>query len=127
MGGAMARAFAPWLLILLLPGGCDEKSSSPRPAVSEVKQQPLPPAVMRAMIAPGEPCIRRFRESMPEAYLARAWVSRGPGGFLAIEFRSGDRPEFNACIAEAIRAAKIPVDLAGTFEVPLAFDFKSAP
>jgi len=45
---------------------------------------------------------------------------------LTIEFRAGDRSEFNACIADAIRAAKIPVDLTGPVEVPLAFDFTDA-
>jgi hypothetical protein len=119
----MARTLIP--LLLILHSGCDDKSSRSRPSEPDVKKQPLPAEVMRAMIAPGEPCIRKFRSTMPEAYVARAWVNRSPEGFLTIEFRAGDQVEFNACIADAIRAARIPVELAGPVEVPLAFDFKN--
>jgi len=78
---------------------------------------------MRAMIAPGEPCIQRFRSSMPGTYVARASASRNRDGFLTLEFRSGERADFNKCIVDAIGAARIPVELAGPVEVPLMFDF----
>lgn len=110
-------------LLVALDASCDQKSSPPRPSQPDVVKQPLPVEVMRAMIAPGEPCIRKFRPSMPTTYLSRAWASRSREGFLALEFRSGDQPEFNACIVDAIRAAHIPVELAGPVELPLVFDF----
>ena len=58
--------------------------------------------------------------------MARARVTRSHEGFLTIELRAGERSEFNACTVDAIRAAKIPVDLTGPVEVPLAFDFTDA-
>lgn len=123
----MSRSLAPLLSILitsLVLASCDTKSSKPSPAL-EISKQPLPASVMRAMVASGEPCIRRFRGTMPETYIGHAYVSQSREGFLVLVFHAGDKPEFDACIGEAIRTAKIPVQLAGTFEVPLAFDFKN--
>lgn len=106
---------------LLFAIGCDESSSTRRPP--EVDKQPLPADVMRAMLAPAEPCFRRFREDMPDSYAARVWVTRSGEGFLTVELRGGARSAFDACIVDAIRTARIPVQLAAPVEVPLAFDF----
>src|SRR5882724_2716803 len=110
MGRAVVLTLVP--LLLSLDAGCDEKSPPPRPSQPDVTKQPLPVEVMRAMIAPGEPCIRRFRPSMPETYFSSALSTRSREGVLALEFRSGDRAEFNACIVDAIRTARIPIKLA---------------
>lgn len=120
MGRTVVRTLIP--LLLTLNASCDEPSSPPRLSQSDLTKQ-LPVEVMRAMIAPGEPCIRRFRPSMPNPYRARVWATRGHEGFLALEFRYGDRAEFNACIVDAIRTARIPVKLVGPVDVPLVFDF----
>jgi len=78
---------------------------------------------MRAMIAPGEPCLQRFRSSMPGTYVSRASATRSRDGVLTLEFRAGERADFSQCIVDAIGAARIPVELAGPVEVPLVFDF----
>lgn len=121
----MTRILLPWILISGL-FGCDGGSSTsqqppPRPP-AEVAKQPLSAAAMRAMFAAGEPCIRKFAAQVPGSYSARVWASRSKSGFLTLEFRSGDRAEFNACIVDAIAAARIPVELDSPVEVPLVFD-----
>ena len=119
----VARILIP--LWLLAAGGCNEKSSppSPAPAPSELTKRPLSADAMRAMIGSGEPCIRRFRPTMPPTYPVHVRVSRGTTGFLALEFQSGEHPDFNDCIVAAIRAAHIAVDLPNPVDIPLAFDF----
>jgi len=111
-------------LWLLAAGGCNEKSSPPSPApASELAKRPLSADVMRAMIGSGEPCIRKFRPTMPPTYPVQVRVSRGSAGFLTLEFQSGEHPDFNDCIVAAIRAAHIAVDLPNPVDIPLAFDF----
>jgi hypothetical protein len=60
---------------------------------------------------------------MPGTYASRALATRNRDGFLTLEFRSGERADFNQCIVDAIGAAHIPVELADPVEVPLVFDF----
>lgn len=77
---------------------------------------------MRAMFAAGAPCVERFRSTMPPSYSVDVRV-RSVAGLLEVEFRTAEHAAFNACIADAFRAARIPTELAGTVDIPLVFDF----
>lgn len=61
---------------------------------------------------------------MPASYTVNAWL-RSAAGLLTIELRTDDQAAFNACIVDAIRAARIPAELTGLVEIPLTFDFTS--
>ena len=108
--------------LVVLAVGCGD-STPPPPA--KVANQPLSAAVMRAMFTPGQACIRKYRGAMPASYVAEARIARDREGYLTLELRSGDHPAFDACMTEAIRAARIHVELGEPVEVPLTFDFTS--
>jgi hypothetical protein len=109
--------------LLGLAIGCGD--SSPPPPPTKIANQPLSAAVMRAMFTPGQACIRKYRDTMPTSYVAQAHIARDRDGYLTLELRAGDHPAFEACMTEAIRAARIHVDLDNPVEVPLTFDFAS--
>ncbi len=109
---------------LLLAVGCSDPAPPPPPP-AKVANAPLSAAVMRAMFTPGQACVRKFRGTMPASYVAQARIARDKGGFLALELTSGEHPAFDACMAEAIRAAHIKAELTAPVEVPLTFDFAS--
>jgi hypothetical protein len=115
--------FALLVLAPVLAIGCGE--SSPPPPPTKVANQPLSAAVMRAMFTPGQACVRKYRDTMPASYVAQAHIARDRDGYLTLELRSSGYPAFDACMAEAIRAAHLQVDLANPVDVPLTFDFES--
>lgn len=77
------------------------------------------------MVTAGKACIVRFRPSMPVSYEVQVVLARSDTGFLAMELQSGDRPDFNTCIVDAIEAARIPAgELREPLVMPLAFSFE---
>lgn len=76
---------------------------------------------MRRLIAPARPCLERFRGRLPEPYFAQVRLARVDSD-IALAFESGDVPEFNACVIDAVKAARVPArGLDGSVVVPFAF------
>ena len=102
------------LCILALAAAC---SSSEKPR----ERTPTPGAWMHRLIAPARPCLERFRDRLPDPYFAQVRLTRADDG-IAVAFESGDAHEFNACVIDAVKAARVPArGLDGSIVVPFAF------
>jgi hypothetical protein len=76
---------------------------------------------MHRLIAPARPCLERFRDRLPDPYFAQVRLTRADGD-IAVAFESGEALEFNACVIDAVRAARVPArGLDGSVVVPFAF------
>jgi hypothetical protein len=88
---------------------------------SEHARTPTPGAWMHRLIAPARPCLERFRDRLPDPYFAQVRLTRADDD-IAVAFESGDAREFNACVIDAVRAARVSAHgLDGSIVVPFAF------
>ena len=102
-------------LCILVLAAC---AKAPKPAPT-----PSPQAWMPRLIAPARPCLQRFKDRLPDPYLAQVRVMPANGD-ITLAFDSGDASEFNACVVAAVAAAHVPArGLDGSVEIPFAFSF----
>ena len=90
---------------------------------SDRDRTPTPQAWMHRLIAPARPCLERFRGRLPDPYFAQVRLTRADGD-IALTFESGQAREFNTCVIDAVKAARLPArGLDGAVVVPFAFSF----
>jgi hypothetical protein len=90
---------------------------------SDAAKPPAPEAWMGRLIRPARPCIERFRGRLPDPYFAQVKLSP-KDGLIALSFESGPYADFNACVVEAVTAARISAKgLDHPVVVPFAFSF----
>jgi len=90
---------------------------------SERARTPTVEAWMHRLIAPTRPCIERFRGRVPDPYFAQVRLTAADA-HISLAFESGQAPEFNACVVDAVTAARLPArGLDGSVVVPFAFTF----
>jgi hypothetical protein len=106
---------------------CSRKSGTQEEnqrAQTQQAQQPVDPALARAVGAALQPCIRAHKTPTSSVYTAQLRLERQATGTAVATFageRTAGHAEFESCAVKAINAAAIP--LPQTTTLPVAFDF----
>jgi len=103
---------------------CSRNSGTQEENQRAQTQQPVDPALARAVGAALQPCIRAHKTPASSVYTAQLRLERQAAGTALATFageRTAGHAEFEACAVKAINAAAIP--LSQTTTLPVAFDF----